>query len=59
MPTSVMPRGVEHVPDRQGGIPELHLVPTSVMPRGVEHWSCRWWSDTLGGCANLSDAERR
>ena len=36
VPTSVMPKGVEHL---HGAKPSGHsaLVPTSVMPKGVEH----------------------
>ena len=36
MPTSVMPKGVEH--QRCGGSPTAAVaMPTSVMPKGVEH----------------------
>jgi len=57
MPTSVMPKGVEHFTK---GLP-IHIgrsMPTSVMPKGVEHSSgfhCRG----SGSDAHLCDAERR
>ena len=40
MPTSVMPKGVEHSPSicRAAAVP---LMPTSVMPKGVEHCADR------------------
>ena len=38
MPTSVMPRGVEHH-EQLLLWPPAAGVPTSVMPRGVEHFS--------------------
>ena len=36
MPTSVMPKGVEHS-DSAGGGAAGSVMPTSVMPKGVEH----------------------
>ena len=36
MPTSVMPKGVEHL-KKHGRRHKLGLMPTSVMPKGVEH----------------------
>jgi len=36
MPTSVMPKGVEHV-DHPVGTSVQSMMPTSVMPKGVEH----------------------
>ncbi len=36
MPTSVMPKGVEHVLVSRNEEP-AHGMPTSVMPKGVEH----------------------
>ena len=36
VPTSVMPKGVEHI-DVAGAWDDLTRVPTSVMPKGVEH----------------------
>ena len=39
MPTSVMPKGVEHRQDLAVLTYELVGMPTSVMPKGVEHWS--------------------
>ena len=38
MPTSVMPKGVEHT-RRTGFVSPFGPVPTSVMPKGVEHCS--------------------
>jgi len=36
MPTSVMPKGVEHAAAGKAGLMD-ELMPTSVMPKGVEH----------------------
>jgi len=57
MPTSVMPKGVEH---NQVAGDELDFgnMPTSVMPKGVEHM--RNPRSRPGPCyAHLCDAERR
>ncbi len=37
MPTSVMPKGVEHFSLMNGLAPSPRYMPTSVMPKGVEH----------------------
>ena len=37
MPTSVMPKGVEHHGHRRTMSAETPRMPTSVMPKGVEH----------------------
>ena len=37
MPTSVMPKGVEHIPRWTSNNFVFRLMPTSVMPKGVEH----------------------
>ena len=58
VPTSVMPKGVEHESLGVEQSPTL-IVPTSVMPKGVEH---RRDAATIAGVrmrADLSDAERR
>jgi len=57
MPTSVMPKGVEHKPDR-GLKARPPRMPTSVMPKGVEH---RYQPSAArtGSYAHLCDAERR
>jgi len=57
MPTSVMPKGVEHAR------PIYHcwvaaLMPTSVMPKGVEHVHCSIHPSRII-YAHLCDAERR
>jgi len=40
MPTSVMPKGVEHYKTSMA-LPVVERMPTSVMPKGVEHRSIR------------------
>jgi len=58
MPTSVMPKGVEH----RGFIRETHqgaTMPTSVMPKGVEHEAALMVDCYAAGNAHLCDAERR
>ena len=40
MPTSVMPKGVEHVLEYRAPRRDCEM-PTSVMPKGVEHRSSR------------------
>ncbi len=57
MPTSVMPKGVEHLGSRPSEPPPLAM-PTSVMPKGVEHITERLLP-TPSPNANLCDAERR
>jgi len=58
MPTSVMPKGVEHIllfrPDPASGI-----MPTSVMPKGVEHLESVIGAVGAPSDAHLCDAERR
>ena len=58
MPTSVMPKGVEHINIQASG-GALDVVPTSVMPKGVEHLIGTITADTNAGGADLCDAERR
>jgi len=57
MPTSVMPKGVEHwdITDR---IDASNFMPTSVMPKGVEHVTVSAVPPGLPD-AHLCDAERR
>jgi len=58
MPTSVMPKGVEH-----GRTPQMSIngapMPTSVMPKGVEHNHAEAQSTLNDVYAHLCDAERR
>ena len=56
MPTSVMPKGVEHAESAPEHALSAAGMPTSVMPKGVEH------APHARYCANhahLCDAERR
>ena len=58
MPTSVMPKGVEHlilIGYRHG----LRIMPTSVMPKGVEHFKGSPLQGRDVSNAHLCDAERR
>ena len=59
MPTSVMPKGVEHLTAHEGRCAICKVMPTSVMPKGVEHLSRMFNVVTLTGHAHLCDAERR
>ena len=45
MPTSVMPKGVEHM-NAEGCLWDVTLMPTSVMPKGVEH-------EVTGACTDM------
>ena len=57
MPTSLMPKGVEHDYEIES-FAELAEVPTSLMPKGVEHCPSTPEIASVSG-ANLIDAERR
>ena len=58
MPTSVMPKGVEHFTDVLD-FHRLGCVPTSVMPKGVEHHVLLVVARPDHKGADLCDAERR
>jgi len=59
MPTSVMPKGVEH-PARVCAFIDIGThMPTSVMPKGVEHEWELLNLDEKTFYAHLCDAERR
>ncbi len=58
MPTSVMPKGVEH-PTHPDVLSALQDMPTSVMPKGVEHRGMVLDLEEPEVDAHLCDAERR
>ena len=58
MPTSVMPKGVEHSHGVIALAPQ-HAMPTSVMPKGVEHDRPEPGGVPGQDDAHLCDAERR
>ena len=58
VPTSVMPKGVEHLQNGQASISNQG-VPTSVMPKGVEHMRADAMQAEFQASADLCDAERR
>jgi len=58
MPTSVMPKGVEHQSQCQRCRPAIDM-PTSVMPKGVEHSLKKTVGKDETEDAHLCDAERR
>ena len=52
VPTSVMPKGVEHIPALVAESSEMR-VPTSVMPKGVEHLPVQHGRPSEGWCRPL------
>jgi len=58
MPTSVMPKGVEHPVEPVDSGSHWNM-PTSVMPKGVEHTRNGRLAARQASNAHLCDAERR